>query len=93
MVLVLIIPLRSLFGLQNMITMQPIENTAKVMLASGLIVAYGYLMEIFIASYPVMTGIHAIHLMIVVGLFWQGILIVGTMNDYLTRAWLGIPGH
>jgi hypothetical protein len=33
------------------------------------------------------------HLMIVVGLFWLGILIVGTMKDYLTRAWLGIPGH
>jgi hypothetical protein len=31
--------------------------------------------------------------MIVVGLFWLGILIVGTMKDYLTRAWLGIPGH
>jgi molybdopterin-containing oxidoreductase family membrane subunit len=51
MVLVLLIPLRSLFGLQNMITMQHIDNSAKVMLASGLIVAYGYLMETFTGFY------------------------------------------
>ena len=51
MVLVLLIPLRSLFGLEGMITMRHIENSAKVMLASGLIVAYGYLMETFTAFY------------------------------------------
>jgi molybdopterin-containing oxidoreductase family membrane subunit len=51
MVLVLIIPLRALFGLENFITMRHIDNAAKVMLASGLIVAYGYLMETFTAFY------------------------------------------
>ncbi len=26
------------------------------------------------------------------GLLWLGILIVGTMDDFLSRGWLGIPG-
>ena len=47
MVLVLIIPLRRLLHIENMITLQHVDNAAKVMLASGLIVAYGYLMENF----------------------------------------------
>jgi Ni/Fe-hydrogenase subunit HybB-like protein len=47
MVLVLIIPLRKLLHIENMITQQHVDNAAKVMLASGLIVAYGYLFENF----------------------------------------------
>lgn len=30
---------------------------------------------------------------IIVALFWFGILVVGTMDDYLTRTWLQVPGH
>jgi molybdopterin-containing oxidoreductase family membrane subunit len=51
MVLVLIIPLRRLLHIENMITLQHIDNAAKVMLASGLIVTYGYLMETFSGMY------------------------------------------
>ena len=51
MVLVLMIPLRRLLHIENMITLQHIDNAAKVMLASGLIVAYGYLMENFSGLY------------------------------------------
>ena len=51
MVLTLAIPLRSAFGLQDFITARHLDNMAKVMLATGLIVAYGYLMEAFIAWY------------------------------------------
>jgi molybdopterin-containing oxidoreductase family membrane subunit len=51
MVLTLSIPLRVIFGLQDFITRRHLDNMAKVMLASGLIVAYGYVMEIFIAWY------------------------------------------
>lgn len=51
MVLTLLIPLRSLYQLESVITMRHIHNCAKVMLATGLIVAYGYAMEIFIAWY------------------------------------------
>ncbi|MCA1601419.1 MAG: polysulfide reductase NrfD [Acidobacteria bacterium] len=51
MVLVLTIPLRRLYGLEDFITMRHIENMAKVMLATGLIVAYGYIMEAFFGWY------------------------------------------
>ncbi|RKZ16146.1 hydrogenase [bacterium] len=51
MVITLTIPLRHLFGLQDFITMRHMDNMAKVMLATGLIVVYGYAVELFIAWY------------------------------------------
>jgi Ni/Fe-hydrogenase subunit HybB-like protein len=51
MVLTLAIPLRAVYGLGDFITLRHLQNMAKVMLATGLIVAYGYLMEAFIAWY------------------------------------------
>ena len=45
------IPLRAAFGLNDFITARHLDNMAKVMLATGLIVAYGYLMEAFMAWY------------------------------------------
>lgn len=51
MVLTLSIPLRKIYGLEDFITMRHLKNMAKVMLATGLIVAYGYMMEIFTAWY------------------------------------------
>lgn len=51
MVLILAIPVRRIFNLQGFITMRHLENMAKVMLATGLIVAYGYLLEVFYAWY------------------------------------------
>jgi Ni/Fe-hydrogenase subunit HybB-like protein len=51
MVLTLAIPLRKFYGLEDFITMRHLENMAKVMLATGLIVAYGYMMEAFMAWY------------------------------------------
>ena len=51
MVLTLIIPLRSWYKLQDLITMRHLECCAKVMLGTGLIVAYGYSMEAFFSWY------------------------------------------
>jgi molybdopterin-containing oxidoreductase family membrane subunit len=51
MVLTLCIPLRKWYGLEDFITMRHLENMAKVMLATGLIVAYGYTMEAFFGWY------------------------------------------
>lgn len=51
MVLTLAIPMRARYGLKDFITMRHINTMAKVMLATGLIVAYGYGMEAFIAWY------------------------------------------
>ena len=31
--------------------------------------------------------------MIIIAIVWLGILMVGTMDDYLTRTWLSVPGH
>jgi Ni/Fe-hydrogenase subunit HybB-like protein len=47
MVLTLVIPLRKLYGLGDFITDRHIDLMAKVMLATGLIVAYGYAIETF----------------------------------------------
>jgi Ni/Fe-hydrogenase subunit HybB-like protein len=51
MVMTLAIPIRAIYGLEDFITMRHLENMAKVMLVTGLIVAYGYLVEAFIAWY------------------------------------------
>jgi molybdopterin-containing oxidoreductase family membrane subunit len=51
MVLTIAIPLRKAYGLEDFITMRHLENMAKVMLATGLIVAYGYFVEFFMAFY------------------------------------------
>jgi Ni/Fe-hydrogenase subunit HybB-like protein len=51
MVLTLIIPLRSWYKMQDLITMRHIEAASKLMLGTGLIVAYGYSMEAFFSWY------------------------------------------
>lgn len=51
MVILLMIPIRKLFGLEGLITMKHFDVMSKVMLASGLIVTYGYFGEIFYAWY------------------------------------------
>jgi Ni/Fe-hydrogenase subunit HybB-like protein len=51
MVLVLAIPIRHFYHLESMITMRHLQNAAKIMLATGLIVGYGYLFEAFMAFY------------------------------------------
>jgi molybdopterin-containing oxidoreductase family membrane subunit len=51
MVVTLMIPARRLLGYQQVVTPRHLENMAKVMLATGMMVAYGYAMEFFIAWY------------------------------------------
>jgi molybdopterin-containing oxidoreductase family membrane subunit len=51
MVLTLAIPLRKFYGLEDFITLRHLENMAKILLATGLIVFYGYLIEAFMAWY------------------------------------------
>ena len=47
MVMTLAIPLRKFYGLEDFITMRHIHNMTKVMLVTGMIVAYGYANEAF----------------------------------------------
>jgi Ni/Fe-hydrogenase subunit HybB-like protein len=51
MVLTIAIPLRKAYDLEDFITMRHLENMAMVMLATGLIVAYGYFFEFFMSMY------------------------------------------
>jgi molybdopterin-containing oxidoreductase family membrane subunit len=56
MVLTLVIPVRAICGLHDVITQRHLDNCAKLLLVTGLIVAYGYLVEFFMAWY---SGEHA----------------------------------
>jgi molybdopterin-containing oxidoreductase family membrane subunit len=51
MVLTLAIPLRHFFDLEDFITGRHLANAAKVLLATSLLVSYGYASEIFTAFY------------------------------------------
>jgi len=41
------IPVRKFYGLDDIITLRHLNNMAKVTLATGMVVAYGYIMEAF----------------------------------------------
>ncbi len=56
MVLLLAIPLRKFFRLEHLITMRHLDNSAKLLLGTGMIVVYGYFIELFIAWY---SGVEA----------------------------------
>lgn len=51
MVLVISIPLRQFYNLKHLVTAKHLDNMAKVMLAAGLSVSYGYLMDSWGAWY------------------------------------------
>ncbi len=51
MVLVLAIPLRAVYGLEDFITSRHLQNSAKLLLATGLMVSYGYMIEAFMSWY------------------------------------------
>jgi molybdopterin-containing oxidoreductase family membrane subunit len=51
MVLTLMIPFRNWYRLQDIITTRHVDACAKLMLGTGLIVAYGYSMEAFMSWY------------------------------------------
>jgi molybdopterin-containing oxidoreductase family membrane subunit len=63
MVLTLAIPMRRFFGLEDFITAKHLDHAAKLMLATELIVAYSYLMEVFTAYWSgdareIATAVH-----------------------------------
>ena len=51
MVLTLLIPCRWIFNLKDIVTDKHIDNMCKIVLLTGSIVGYAYLMELFIALY------------------------------------------
>ena len=51
MVITLVIPVRRIFALHNVITRKHLENCAKLIMVTGWIVAYGYMIEWFLDWY------------------------------------------
>src|SRR5262249_41957958 len=51
MVMTLAIPLRAAYHLEDFITQRHLQNMAKILLVTGLIVTYGYLIETFMSWY------------------------------------------
>lgn len=51
MVLAFLIPMRAMYNLKDFVTMKHIDWMCKIMLATGMIVFYGYLAEIFYSFY------------------------------------------
>ena len=51
MVVTLSIPLRWIYGLEDFVTLKHLDNMAKIMLATGSMVGYGYFCEAFYAYY------------------------------------------
>src|SRR5450755_1059005 len=102
MVLCLAIPIRAIYKLEDFITMRHLENAAKVMLATGLIVAYGYGMEallgwnifipqvLWLKKFRVSTGwLWLISFVVLVGMWLERfiIVVVSLSRDFLTSSW------
>ena len=51
MVLTLVVPVRSLFRLENVITKRHLDNLAKLLLVTSMILTYSYILEFFMAWY------------------------------------------
>jgi molybdopterin-containing oxidoreductase family membrane subunit len=51
MVLTIAIPLRAAYRLQDLVTLRHVDTLAKFMLASGMVVAYSYVIELFTIWY------------------------------------------
>ena len=51
MALMLLLPVRRVFHLENVVTPQHLDKIAKLILATGLMLAYSYMCEIFVAWY------------------------------------------
>jgi Ni/Fe-hydrogenase subunit HybB-like protein len=55
MVLILLLPLRRAFRLHDIVTSRHLDSIAKLMLAMGLMLAYSYVIEMFMAWYSAST--------------------------------------
>jgi molybdopterin-containing oxidoreductase family membrane subunit len=76
MVLTLGIPIRHYFKLQDFITERHLENCAKLLLVTGLIVDYSYLMEFFLAWYSDNPFEMYVETNRAFGQYWQGFAVI-----------------
>ncbi len=80
MVLTLLVPLRSIFKLQDLITMRHIDIMCKVTLATGSIVGYAYAMEFFIAWYSGSPSERFHFMNRALGPYWWGWVLMVSCN-------------
>ncbi|MEJ2371502.1 MAG: polysulfide reductase NrfD, partial [Gemmatimonadales bacterium] len=80
MVLTIMIPARYIYGLQDLITMKHIENMAKIILLTGTIVGYAYLMELFVAFYSGAKYEGAAFFYRIAGPYWWAYLAMMSCN-------------
>ena len=80
MVITLMIPLRKLFHYERFITMEVLENVAKTIILTGLIVAFAYGTEFFIAWYSQNEIEAAIFRWRAFGDYWPGFWIMVICN-------------
>jgi molybdopterin-containing oxidoreductase family membrane subunit len=89
MVLTLAIPLRAMYGLHDFITDRHLGNMAKVMLATGLIVLYGYAMELFTAFYSGNVYEQSMMLNRITGPYWWSYALLILCNGVVPQMlWL-----
>jgi Ni/Fe-hydrogenase subunit HybB-like protein len=80
MVLTIMIPARYIYGLHDLITMKHIDNMAKIILLTGTIVGYAYLMELFVAFYSGALYEMAAFKYRVVGPYWWAYVAMMSLN-------------
>jgi molybdopterin-containing oxidoreductase family membrane subunit len=87
MVLTLVIPIRRFYHMEAFITLRHLDNMAKVLLATGLMVAYGYLMEAFMGFYSGNRYERFLMMNRALGPYWWVFWLVMACN-VLTPQWL-----
>ncbi|MFP4143807.1 MAG: NrfD/PsrC family molybdoenzyme membrane anchor subunit [Phycisphaeraceae bacterium] len=86
MVLTLAIPARHFLNLKQIITQRHIDNMAKVMLGTGLIVAYAYTVEFFMAWYSGHHYEQFVFLNRPLGPYWWAFWVMVSCNVFIPNA-------
>ena len=66
-------------------------NPWNLVIALGIAAAKATLIILYFMHIRFTPGVT--RLVVLAGLLWLSLIIVGTMDDYVTRAWFDVPGH
>ena len=86
MVLTLAIPLRKFYHLEDLVTMKHLDIMGKVMLATGVIVTYSYIVETFMAFYSGNTYDRFMMINRMAGPYWPLYVVLITCNLVIPQA-------
>jgi molybdopterin-containing oxidoreductase family membrane subunit len=85
MVITIVIPIRKIFRLENYFTIKHFDSMSKLVLLTGMIVAYAYLTEYFIAWYSAETPERAAFWWRAFGDYWWATWIMLTCNTIIPQ--------